>query len=177
MDFWLKAGPTLAALIVPFLTYYLVGRRMERYKADINKELEIHKLQLQSAFQTRFYEFQTRYSWIHQRRAEAIEKLFQLATRVQNDLQHLVTSTHWLRNQTEDELYRTAEDHFQEMINFFDEKRIYFDRETADAVLVMVKATRMIYDEHPNVQRARAVPELVKALKQNAALLIRAIAL
>ena len=172
MDFWLRASPTLAALIVPFLTYYLVGKRMKRYKADISKELEIHKLQLQAAFQTKFYEFQTRYSWLHQRRAEAIEKLYVMLARVENDLQYWVTSTYDLRNQTEDEHYRTAEDHFQEMINFFDEKRIYFDQETADAVLVIVKATRMIYDRHPDVQRTKElVPELARSLKQNAATL------
>jgi hypothetical protein len=172
MDFWLKAGPTLAALIVPFLTYYLVGKRMGRYKGDISKELEIHKLQLQAAFQTKFYEFQTRYSWIHQRRADAIEKLYVMLARVENDLQYWVTSNYDLRNQTEDEHYRTAEGHFQEMINFFDEKRIYFDQETADEVLVIVKATRMIYDHHPKVQRTRdLVPELARALKQNAATL------
>jgi hypothetical protein len=172
MDFWLKAGPTLAALIVPFLTYYLVGKRMGRYKGDISKELEIHKLQLQAAFQTKFYEFQTRYSWILQRRADAIEKLYVMLARVENDLQYWVTSNYDLRNQTEDEHYRTAEGHFQEMINFFDEKRIYFDQETADEVLVIVKATRMIYDHHPKVQRTRdLVPELARALKQNAATL------
>jgi len=172
MDFWLKASPTLAALIVPFLTYYLVGKRMKRYKADISKELEINKFQLQAAFQTKFYEFQTRYSWLHQRRAEAIEKLYVMLARVENDLQYWVTSTYDLRNQTEDEHYRTAEDRFQQMINFFDEKRIYFDQETADAVLVIVKATRTIYDRHPDVQRTRElVPDLARALKQNAATL------
>ena len=172
IDFWLKAGPTLAALIVPFLTYYLVGKRMDRYKADISKDLEIHKLQLQAAFQTKFCEFQTRYSWLHQRRAEAIERLYVMLARVENDLQYWLTSSYDLRNQTEDEHYRTAEDHFQEMINFFDEKRIYFDQETAHAVLVIVKATRMIYDQHPKVQRTRElVPELARSLKQNAATL------
>jgi len=172
MDFWLKAAPTLAALIVPFLTYYLVGKRMERYKVDISKELEIHKLQLQADFQTKFYEFQTRYSWIHQRRAEAIEKLYVMLARVEGDLVIWITSSHDLRNQTEDEHYRTAEGHFQELINFFDEKRIYFDQETIDAVLVMLQAARMIYDQHPKVQRTRElVPELARSLKQNAATL------
>jgi len=159
-------------LIVPFLTYYLVGKRMERYKVDISKELEIHKLQLQADFQTKFYEFQTRYSWIHQRRAEAIEKLYVMLARVEGDLVIWITSSHDLRNQTEDEHYRTAEGHFQELINFFDEKRIYFDQETIDAVLVMLQAARMIYDQHPKVQRTRElVPELARSLKQNAATL------
>jgi hypothetical protein len=170
MEFWLKASPTLAALIVPFLTYYLVGKRMKRYKADISKELEIHKLQLQAAFQTKFYEFQTRYSWLHQKRAEAIEKLYVMLARVENDLQYWVTSTYDLRNQTEDEHYRTAEDHFQEMINFFDEKRIYFDEETSESVFEMAQATRVLYDHYTSVQWAvGSASEQASWLKQRAA--------
>jgi hypothetical protein len=201
VEFWLRVVaigvPAISAFVVAAVSYRLsrgmanrqkelnkelalyqsglqasLNKELENHKKGISKELEIHKSQLQAAFQTRFYEFQTRYSWIHQRRAEAIENLFSLAARVQNDLQVWVSSSHHLRNQTEDEHYRTAEDHFQEMINFFDEKRIYFDQETADAVIAMVRITRMVYDEHPNVQRARVAPELARALKLNAAGLI-----
>jgi hypothetical protein len=154
---------------------YKIGlsKELENYKGDISKELEIHKLQLQSSFQTRFYEFQTRYGWLHQRKAEAIEELFRLAARVQNDLQIGISSSHDLRNQTEDEYYKEAEAHFQEMINFFDEKRIYFDKETSDAVLSIVEITRAVYDQHRgSVRHIKASPELELALKQTAASLI-----
>jgi hypothetical protein len=172
MDFWLKAGPTIAAVIVPLLTYLWLGQRMEKYKNELSKELENHKSKLQTDFQRRFYEFQTRDSWLHQRRAEAIEKLYSLLAKVEGDLNVWITSSHDLRNQTEDEHYRAAEGRFQEMINFFDEKRIYFDQETIDAVLVMVEATRKIYDEHFNVQWSRdRVPELASWLKQHATIL------
>jgi hypothetical protein len=195
VDFWLKAGPTLAALIGPLLIYLWLGRVMakyqserskeiesykailskelENYKGDISKELEIHKLQIQSSFQTRFYEFQTRYGWLHQRKAEAIEKLFMLAARVQNDLQIWISSSQVLRNQTEDEFHKEAEAHFQEMINFFDEKRIYFDKETSGAVLGIVETTNAVYDQHRGgLRHFKAPPELEEALKQTAASLI-----
>lgn len=191
MDFWLKAGPTLAAVIVPFLTYLWLARSMskaierykidlskelEHYKADISKELEIHKAQLQASFQTRFYEYQTRYGWLHQRTAEAIEKLYMLAARVQSDLQTGVTDSHEVRNQTEDEHYKEAEAHLQDMINYFDEKRIYFDKETSSAVLSIVEMTNAVYDRHRGgLQHFKAPPELEEALKQNAASLIDAV--
>jgi hypothetical protein len=131
--------------------------------------METHKSQLQATLQTKLYEFQTRYSWLHQRRAEAIENLYALLAKVEGDLNVWITSSHELRNQTEDEHYRAAEDHFQEMINFFDEKRIYFDQETINAVLVMAQAARMIYDWHPEIQRTRGpAPQLASWLKQHA---------
>jgi len=172
LDFWLKAGPTLAAVIVPFVTYLWLGRKIEQYKTVLSKEIENHKSKLQYEYQLKFYEFQTRYSWLHKTRADAIEKLYALLARVEGDLNVWITSSHELRNQTEDEHYRAAEGRFQEMTNFFDEKRIYFDHETIDAILVMVEATRRIYDEHSNVQWSRdRVPELAGWLKQHATIL------
>jgi hypothetical protein len=170
IDFWLKAGPTLAAVIVPILTYLWIAKRIEVYKTDLSKKLETHRSQLQADFQTRFYEFQTRYSWLHQRRAETIEKLYALLARVETDLQIWVSSLYELRKQTEDEHYRTAEDHFQEMINFFDEKRIYFDEETSESFFEMVRATRVLYDHYTSVQWASgSASEQTNWLKQRAA--------
>jgi hypothetical protein len=170
IDFWLKAGPTLAAVIVPILTYLRIAKRIEVYKTDLSKKLETHRSQLQADFQTRFYEFQTRYSWLHQRRAETIEKLYALLARVETDLQIWVSSLHELREQTEDEHYRTAEDHFQEMINFFDEKRIYFDEETSESFFEMVRATRVLYDHYTSVQwEGESASEPANWLKQRAA--------
>ena len=170
INFWLKAGPTLAAVIVPILTYLWLTRRIEGYKTDLSKKLEKHRSQLQADFQTRFYEFQTRYSWLHQRRAETIEKLYALLARVETDLQIWVSSLHELCKQMEDEHYRTAEDHFQEMINFFDEKRIYFDEETSESFFEMVRATRVLYDHYTSVQwEGESASEQASWLKQRAA--------
>src|SRR5215475_4380656 len=170
IDFWLKAGPTLAAVIVPILTYLWLARRIEGYKTDLSKKLETHRSQLQADLQTRFYEFRTRYSWLHQREAKAIEKLYALLARVETDLQIWVSSFQELRNQTEDEQYRAAEDHFQEMINFFDEKRIYFDEETSESFFEMVRATRVLYDHYTSVQwGSGSTSEQAGWLKQRAA--------
>ena len=170
IDFWLKAGPTLAAVIVPILTYLWIVKRIEVYKTDLSKKLETHRSQLQADFQTRFYEFQTRYSWLHQRRAETIERLYALLARVETDLQIWVSTLHELREQTEDTHYRAAEDHFQEMINFFDEKRIYFDEETSESFFEMVRATRVLYDHYTSVQwEGESASEQAGWLKQRAA--------
>jgi hypothetical protein len=157
VEYWLRVMtvgvPAISAIVVAVVSYRL-SRRIETHK---------------SALQTKLYEFQTRYSWLHKSRAEAIEKLYALLARVEGDLNVWITSSHELRNQTEDEHYKMAEGHFQEMINFFDEKRIYFDQETINAVLVMTQAARMIYDWHPEIQRTRGpAPQFASFLKQHA---------
>ncbi len=85
-------------MVVQILLAYWLSRVTERHKRDlskeiedykkvISKELEAYRIQLQAEFQTKFHEFQTRYSLLHQKRAEAIETLFALLAKVQNDLQ------------------------------------------------------------------------------------------
>jgi hypothetical protein len=170
INFWLKAGPTLAAVIVPILTSLWLARRIEGYKTDLSKKLETHRAQLQADFHTRFYEFQTRYLWLHQRGAKAIEKLYALLARVDTDLQIWVNSLHELHDQAEDEHYRTAEGHFQEMINYFDEKRIYFDEETSESFLEMARATRVLYEHYTSIKWASgSASEQAGWLKQRAA--------
>src|SRR5262245_60481755 len=103
IDFWQKASPNMAVVIVPIRTYLRIAKRIEVYKTDLSKKLETHRSQLQADFQTRFYEFQTRHSWLHQRRAETIEKLYALLARVETDLRIWVSSLDELRNETEAE--------------------------------------------------------------------------
>jgi hypothetical protein len=169
LDFWLKAGPTLAAVIVPFVTYLWLGRKIEQYKTVLSKDLENHKSQLQYEYQLKFYEFQTRYSWLHQRRAEAIEKLFALAARVQNDLRVWMGWENFPHKETKEEFYVITQEHFQNLIDFHDEKRIYFDEEIQRGVVMFVKATRYILDSHESVEDTKErVPELSNWIQNNA---------
>src|SRR5215813_8519328 len=175
VDFWLRVAaivvPAISAIVVAVVSYRL-SRRMANHQKDLNKELEGYKHELQTSFQTRFYEFQTRYSLLHQKKAEAIEKLFALLARVDNDLLYWLWSSHHLRNQTEEELYTQAEANLQELINFFDERKIYFEQGTTDMVLVIVDTVTMIYNEYPKVMQVKeAAPQLVYPIKQKADLL------
>ena len=191
IDFWLKAGPTLAAVIVPLLTYLWLARRMARYqtqlnkdierykidlskelesyKANITKELESHKLQLQSAFQIKFYEFQTRYSLLHQQRAEAIVKLFKLLARVEMDLQNWANWDVLRRTDTKEEFYAKTQERFQEAIEFHDENRIYFDDEITKSVQSLVRTTELLFSNHYTIEvAANSHPALAEDLKQQA---------
>jgi hypothetical protein len=175
VDFWLKVGPTLAAVIVPFLTYLWLARRIEHYKNGLSKELEIHKSQLQAAFQLRFFQFQTRYSWIQQRRGEAIEKLYALLARVQVDLQRWSAPETGGLTKPAEECFKDTQEHLIALADFFDEKRIFFDdREISSYVLEMIAATQMLYNEQPEIESAKEVSaQLADFLKENSDRLIR----
>src|SRR5215471_14468154 len=94
VDFWLRvaaiAVPAISAIVVAVVSYRLSRRmsnhqkdlnkelalyqsglqasltkELENHKRDLSKEIEGYKHELQTSFQTRFYEFQTRYSLLH----------------------------------------------------------------------------------------------------------------
>jgi ABC-type multidrug transport system fused ATPase/permease subunit len=162
------AGILIPTIVSPVITYFWLSRRMtnlsreledhksrlqsilgkeiEDYKKVISKELENHKFQLQSDFQARFYEFQTKYSLLHQKKAEAIERFFELLARFQNDLQIWANWEYISRPITIDELEAKTSNDFQVMIDFFDEKRIYFDTEIRDLALELVRVSSRIVD-------------------------------
>ena len=170
LDFWLKvagiAVPGLITLIVPFVIYRRITRNMADYQArlskdlavyqaeinkgledhqgEIGRELEVHKFKLQSVFQAKFYQYQTRHSWLHQKRAEAIEKLFELLARVQNDL---IVLDKWEVSsplETKEEFYAKTRNDFANLINFTDEKRIYFSSEVAEKLRAIVSAVQFL---------------------------------
>jgi hypothetical protein len=166
VDFWLKVAgilvPSLITLIVPIVLYRRIIRKLADYQAHLNKELtlyqaelnrgvedhqrfisrelEIHKFKLQSVIQTKFYQLQTRHSWLHQKRAEAIEKLFELLARVQNDLMVLNNWEVSSRLETKEEFYAKTRNDFTNLINFSDEKRIYFGREVVERLKAIATA-------------------------------------
>jgi hypothetical protein len=147
----------------------VLNRGLEDHKKDINKELKIHELQLQSAFQTRFYEYQTRYSWLHQKRAEAIVELYGRLARVHTDLQRWSAPGDHAMTKPANEFFKDAQTHLTEMTGFFDEKRIFFHgEEIASRVIEMIGKTRILYDLHPDIEHAKEFdPGIVNFLKEH----------
>jgi site-specific recombinase XerD len=129
----------------------------------------------QNSCQTKLYEFQTRYSWLHQQRAEAIVKLYELVARVYTDLlRWSATGTSGLTKPAE-EFFYDAVDHVTEMSDFFDQKRIFFDdREIAGSVLKMIHNSKLLYSKHPDIEHAKEFSgELADSMKEEADQMIR----
>lgn len=140
-----------------------LSKELEDYKKDINKELENHKFQLQSSFQTKFYEFQTRYSLHHQRKAETLEKLFELLAKVQMDILVWIDWDGLSRIETKEEFLLKTKEDLQNLIEFFDVKRIYFDEDVKNAVLKIVDASSSVMPRYDQFRFADFVKEINKA--------------
>src|SRR5229473_2785187 len=161
INWFVVAAPSLITgtfvVVVQILLAYWLSRVTERLKRDlskeiedykkvISKELEAYRIQLQAEFQTKFHEFQTRYSLLHQKRAEAIETLFALLAKVQNDLQVRAAWENLSRKETKLEWHIKTREDFQRLIDFYDEKRIYFDIPISTCVRAIVGTVTLLLD-------------------------------
>jgi len=125
-----------------------LSKEVEDYKKGISEELEAHRFKLQSEFQTGFYQFQTKYSLLHQKRAEAIEKLFGLLARVQNNLTILIAWEGLVRSENKEEFYARTREDFQNLIEFNLQKRIYFDREVVAQIKILEQTISALMSGH-----------------------------
>lgn len=170
----------LLVILVQILSTLWLSKNTERYKRDLSKdiedykkvisrELEDYKVQLQAEFQTTFYEFQTRYSLLHQKRAEAIETLFALLAKVQNDLQVWAAWKNLSRKESKLEWHIKTRDDFQRLIDFYDEKRIYFDTPIGTCVRAIVGTVTLLLDNQGSIESLReSVPEAAEQMQANA---------
>ncbi len=167
VEIWLRvltiAVPAISAIVVAAFSYWL-SRRMET-----------HKTQLQATLQTKLYEFQTRYSWLHQQRAEAIVRLYELVARVHTDLLRWSAPGDRGLTKPAEEFFYDAVDHLTEMSDFFDQKRIFFDeKEIAELALKMIQNSKLLYSRHPDIESAKElIPEWADSMKEDADKMIR----
>ena len=139
----------------------LLNKDIEGFKARLQTEIETYKAGLKAEYDLKHTEFQTRFSLLHQRRADAIEKLFSLLSKIQNDLQCLTNWDKAGRTETREEFYAKTLTDLENLADFFDEKRIYFDDEIRDGTLRIVSVTSFLKDGIGNPH-----PALAKQLEE-----------
>lgn len=160
-------GPSLVAgailvLVQVLLAYWLskvperyknlLSKELEDYKKDITKELETHRIRLQFDVQTQLHQFQTKYSLLHEKTADAIERLFELLANVQMDMQRWADWGNPTRQSTGTELYAKTKADLGRLIEYFDRKRIYFDGVTRNDVIGMVHLVTFLLDGHDSIE-------------------------
>lgn len=149
INWWLEviriAVPSLITLIVGYLLFRknesyknALSKELEDYKSNISKELEGHKIQLQTDFQTRLIQFQTKFSAFHQRRAEALEKLYELVAKVEIGIEKWLVYDSISRITPKEQFFLELKSDQENLSTFFDQKRIYFNDEIIKQVLNFV---------------------------------------
>lgn len=76
----------LAFVMREFFKSYL-SMDVEKYKIELQSDLESHKAILKAEYDARQFEFQTRFSHYHQQKAQAIQELYILLTETEDILQ------------------------------------------------------------------------------------------
>ncbi|WP_263809701.1 hypothetical protein [Salinibacter sp.] len=125
--------------VVAVMAYLLRGffnraldRDLERYKSELKRQ---------------DHEFRTRFSLLHEKRAEVISEFY---SRMVKAVGHLKNLTAVLRMGREDSLLEQKKEtvhHLNEMSQFFHEHELYFDESTAEKINSLIQILRESFTE------------------------------
>lgn len=108
-----------------------LNRKLEEYKHLLDKDLEQQKALFQSEIESRLYHFQTKFSSFHQRRADAIEQLYEAVSEFETDLEVWLFFDELSCPESKEEFFNKIKANKQSLTKLFDRKRIYFSHELA----------------------------------------------
>lgn len=115
-------------------------RQLEGYKATLQAELEQSKLQTQNDLQIKFFEYQTRFSLLHQKQADVIKDLYGLLGETNEYIIQLVSPTFDITNTTHVE---TTSVKYNALAECFVKNRIYLEEETCSKIADLLLKFRM----------------------------------
>jgi len=134
---------TIASGVAAAVSLYLTHRKqrqLERFKATLQAELEQSKLRTQNDLQIKFFEYQTRFSLLHQRQAEAIKDLYGLLGEAHEYIIHLVSPTFDITDTAHVETTRAK---YNALAECFVKNRIYLEEETCKRIDDLLLRLRM----------------------------------
>ena len=100
---------------------------IERYKSELQSDLESHKAKLKAEYDLRHFEFQTRFSLFHQQQAEVIKELYRLLKETELGIWSIANP-----NQEKDVLAKLREatiKSFTELTFYINKNRIFFSED------------------------------------------------
>ncbi|HEX9927838.1 MAG TPA: hypothetical protein VGB02_04740 [Pyrinomonadaceae bacterium] len=125
----------LSAVIVQIILAFWLSKVTENHKKDLSKEIESYKIQLQSDFQTKFYEFQIRFSTLHQQRADVFQNVYAKINSIEREL--LIVRVSKISPSDEESLVKRIKLLNERMVEFdsyWREKRIFIDADTCKII-------------------------------------------
>jgi hypothetical protein len=143
MGFWqqiiaITLTPVLVLGVLGFLMKILlqsgINRELERFKS----ELEIHRFQ-----------FQTRFSLIHERRMEILGEIYSHVDATERALSDLTNPTQWNDGHTREEKKQVAQSTGMNMTNYYNSKKIYLEEKLCtqiDQVLKLMNEAWIAFD-------------------------------
>jgi hypothetical protein len=124
----------IASIIASAVSLYLTNRKqleLEDHKARLQAELERSKLRIQNDLQLKFFEYQTRFSLLHQRQAEVIRDLYGLLADTHEHIKHLASPTFDI---TDNKHAETTWAKYKTLAECYVKNRIYLEEETCNRI-------------------------------------------
>jgi hypothetical protein len=124
----------IASIVAGAVSLYLTNRQqreLEEHKARLQGELERSKLRMQNDLQLKFFEYQTRFSLLHQRQAEVIRDLYGMLGDAHEYIKHLANPTFDI---TDHKHAETTQAKYNTLAECFVKNRIYLEEETCNRI-------------------------------------------
>ena len=125
---------------------YLIRRYLD---ISFKNEFAHYKIHLQSEADKAIFEFQTKYSMLHQQRSEVIAELYGILAKTNRKTQELTRPIQFAGGPTVAEKKKDTMDTNNNLIEFFSVKRIYFSEELCkqiDDVLEVLRSSIVDFD-------------------------------
>ncbi|MBV8858194.1 MAG: hypothetical protein JOZ02_14785 [Acidobacteria bacterium] len=119
-----------------------LARDLERYGANLKAEFEHSRLRLENDLQTKFFEFQTKFSLYHQKQAEVIEELYVMLCETEWTVSGLVSPVQGNDKRSVKERVAEADEMFVALARFFGKKRIYLANDVCQKMDTILNAMR-----------------------------------
>jgi hypothetical protein len=120
--------PTAAVAVFAYILQKLFDRTLSRDLERFKAELDLQQ-----------FEYQTKYSYIHQQRAEVIGEFYKLLHRAIKEVGQLVRVFRFADGESLQSKKQRAANRFNEAQDYFFEHRLYFDSKLCDKIESLLK--------------------------------------
>jgi|SRR5690349_8520883 len=117
-----------------------LARDIEKYRTALQTELERSKLQMQNDLQIKLFEYQTKFSSLHQKQAEVIGDLYGFLGDAKEHIVRLVDPTF---NPTDTAHIEATRAKYQAVAECFVKNRIYLEENTCDRIDDLLRKWRV----------------------------------
>jgi len=120
-----------------------LSRDIEKYKTNLQTEFEHSKIRLENELQTRFFEYQTKFSSYHQKRAEVIGELYGLLSDAVECVRDLIHPVQWGGEETQAEKRQVAAEKYNKLGQYYIRSRIYLDEDVCEGMESIFKTMKL----------------------------------
>jgi|GEM_PF-4650461 len=106
-----------------------LSRDIKKYEANLKAEFELSKMRFDNELQTKLFEFQTKFSLYHQRRAEVIGELYGMLQEAVESVSALMSPSQSNDGRSLSEKYNETLEKCRTLREFFMKRRIYLEED------------------------------------------------